>query len=219
MYRVAETFLTLQGEGHWTGRVAVFCRFAGCNLWTGKEADRHRAVCRFCDTDFSEQEAYGTAIELAERIKSLWPGGLENRMVVLTGGEPTLQVDRKLLIELHRRHFYVAVETNGTRKLPDAIDGQVFDWVCVSPKAGTVQRVQRADELKVVWPQPGLDLDRLADFPATHYWLSPMDVGHLIDIEEGDLLTEENTQAVIDYCLKHPQWRLNVQTHKKIGIR
>lgn len=228
-YEVTEVFLTLQGEGHWSGRVAVFCRFAGCNLWSGREDDRASALCTFCDTDFTPRLRYPDAASLVDAVEALWPvegsadslAGRAPRMVVLTGGEPTNQVDQALLAELHRRRFYVAVETNGTRRLPDMLRGDrhAYDWVCVSPKGQVRIRATEADELKVVFPQPGVDLDALADFPATHHWLSPMDVRHLADVEEADVMTEENHAAAVDYCLTHPQWRLNVQTHKQIGIR
>lgn len=202
MYLVNEVFYTLQGEGFWSGRPAVFCRFSRCNLWTGREEDRATAICRFCDTDFKA----GVRLEidgLLDAIVAEWPGGGEP-MVVFTGGEPALQLDKALINSLAWRNFYIAIETNGTMPLPDFID-----WVCVSPKAGARTVVKTGNELKVVWPQP-FDLDELqltTDFD--HYWLSPMDGPDLA----------ENTAIALDYVLANPRWRLNTQTHKTIGIR
>jgi 7-carboxy-7-deazaguanine synthase len=204
-YLVNDIFYTLQGEGFWTGRPAVFVRFARCNLWNGREEDRHRAVCQFCDTDFLKGERYDTN-KLLTTVTSLWPQPQQpnNKLVVLTGGEPTLQVDDELIRWLHLFGFYVAIETNGTRPLPKGLD-----WVCVSPKAGAPLHAERADELKVVWPQQELDMDNLVDFPADHRWISPMDGPNLA----------QNTQDAIEYVLRNPQWRLNVQTHKVIGVK
>jgi 7-carboxy-7-deazaguanine synthase len=205
MYLINEIFYTLQGEGYWTGRPAVFVRFARCNLWTGREEDRANAVCRFCDTDFAHGVRY-TWDDLLERVCVLWPSGMRSReaMVVLTGGEPSLQVDAQLIEGLQTCGFYVAMETNGTRQ----IDG-VPDWVCVSPKAGTELVVEGGEELKVVYPQTGVNLGELRRLNFGHFWLSPMDGPNLA----------ENTRAAVDYCLAHPQWRLNIQTHKAVGLR
>ena len=168
-YIVKELFATLQGEGGQMGRVAVFCRFAGCNLWSGREADRDSAVCRFCDTEFVGGTRHADAAALAEAIAATWPGG-DNRFVVFTGGEPMLQLDAPLLAEMRARGFKTAIETNGTL---DLVPG--LEWVCVSPKAGAPLRVTAGSELKVVYPQHALDLDALAALPFTHRWLSPMD--------------------------------------------
>jgi 7-carboxy-7-deazaguanine synthase len=208
-YAVKEVFKTLQGEGRNAGRAAVFCRFAGCNLWSGREADRADAVCRFCDTDFVGTDGSGggkfeTAQDLADAIAQEWGDGADNRLVVLTGGEPLLQVDETLLECLHAEKFEVAIETNGTLAAPAGID-----WICVSPKAGAPLVQTRGDELKLVYPQVGA---RPRDFEAldfAHFLLQPMDGPQIA----------ENTAAAIDYCMSHPRWRLSVQTHKAIGIR
>jgi 7-carboxy-7-deazaguanine synthase (Cx14CxxC type) len=208
-YAVKEVFKTLQGEGRNAGRAAVFCRFAGCNLWSGREADRADAVCRFCDTDFVGTDGSGggkfeTAQDLADAIAQEWGDGADNRLVVLTGGEPLLQVDEPLLECLHAEKFEVAIETNGTLAAPAGID-----WICVSPKAGAPLVQTRGDELKLVYPQVGA---RPRDFEAldfAHFLLQPMDGPQIA----------ENTAAAIDYCMNHPRWRLSVQTHKAIGIR
>lgn len=202
-YSVKEIFRTIQGEGAHAGRVAVFCRFAGCNLWSGREEDRATAICRFCDTDFVGGEKFAAAEELAARIEAEWGETLRARMVVVTGGEPTLQYDRALAYELRRRHFYVAIETNGT----NVIDVPT-DWICVSPKAGASLRQLEADELKVVFPQPGLDPATIA-IDARIRSIQPMDGAE----------RETNTAAAIAYCMAHPHWRLSVQTHKMVGIR
>jgi 7-carboxy-7-deazaguanine synthase (Cx14CxxC type) len=207
-YAVKEIFLTLQGEGGQAGRPAVFCRFAGCNLWSGREADRASAECRFCDTDFVGTDGAGGGrfadeIDLADAIEASWRGGPERRYVVFTGGEPLLQLDARLLGAIHARGFEAAVETNGTLEAPGGLD-----WICVSPKAGTALRQRSGDELKLVFPQDGLDpaeLDRL-DF--AQFWLQPMD----------GPARARNTEAAIAYCLAHPRWRLSLQTHKFIGI-
>jgi 7-carboxy-7-deazaguanine synthase len=210
-YQVREVFYTLQGEGAQSGRPAVFCRFAGCNLWSGREEDRTRAVCRFCDTQFVGTDGAGggrfdTAHHLAEHIESFWPhSDARHRFTVLTGGEPLLQVDEALTAELHRRGFQVAVETNGTLQAPHGLD-----WVCVSPKAGAEWVLRSGDELKLVFPQAGLMpqdvLREGADF--RHWWLQPMDGPELAC----------NTQQAVQYCLREPRWRLSLQTHKFIGI-
>ncbi len=208
-YQVKEIFYTLQGEGAQAGRPAVFCRFAGCNLWSGREADRATAVCKFCDTEFVGTD--GTlggkysAAELAQRIAAQWPAsGAGQRYVVLTGGEPLLQVDGELIAALHAQGFEIAVETNGTIAAPQGID-----WICVSPKAGA-DWVQRAgNELKVVWPQPALDFSELEAAEFTHRFLQPMD----------SVDKQRNTETCIALCLARPQWRLSLQTHKITGIR
>lgn len=208
MYQVKEIFLTLQGEGANAGRAAVFCRFAGCNLWSGREADRATADCRFCDTDFVGIDGIGggrfqTAKALSEAVLAHWGGGETGRFVVLTGGEPMLQVDAKLIDELHRLRFEVAIETNGTLAVPDTVD-----WICVSPKAGTTLRQRHGQELKLVYPQEGLDPADLMDLAFKHRFLQPMDGPDL----------ERNTAAAVAYCRAHPEWRLSLQTHKLIGI-
>ncbi|MEA2842271.1 MAG: 7-carboxy-7-deazaguanine synthase [Methylobacteriaceae bacterium] len=208
-YAVKEIFKTLQGEGRNSGRAAVFCRFAGCNLWSGREADRATATCQFCDTDFVGTDGSGggkfeTAEHLAAAIANEWGAGSNNRLVVLTGGEPLLQVDEPLLDRLHAEKFEIAIETNGTIEAPAGID-----WICVSPKAGAPLVQRRGDELKLVFPQ---DSAAPRDFEALdfdHFLLQPMD---------GPDITR-NTAAAIDYCMTHPRWRLSVQTHKAIGIR
>jgi 7-carboxy-7-deazaguanine synthase len=210
-YQIREVFYTLQGEGAQSGRPAVFCRFAGCNLWSGREADRSSAVCRFCDTQFVGTEGAGggrfdSAAALADHVESFWPRGqAQHRFTVLTGGEPLLQVDEALTGELHRRSFQIAVETNGTLPAPRGLD-----WICVSPKAGASWVLRNGDELKLVYPQVGLmpqDVVREgADF--RHWWLQPMD---------GPELTE-NTRRAVQYCMSEPRWRLSLQTHKLIGI-
>ena len=209
-YGVKEVFYTLQGEGANAGRPAVFCRFSGCNLWSGREEDRAQAACRFCDTDFVGTDGDGggkfsDAASLAAKIASFWPSqDAHHRFVVLTGGEPLLQVDAALIDALHGLHFEIAVETNGTVPAPAGID-----WLCVSPKFGT-QWVQRSgSELKVVWPQPGLDLDDLESARFTHRFLQPMDGS----------MRDSNLETCISQCLRRPAWKLSLQTHKITGIR
>jgi 7-carboxy-7-deazaguanine synthase len=203
-YAVKELFLTVQGEGANIGRVAVFIRFAGCNLWSGREEDRAKAVCRFCDTDFVGGERFASAGILADAAVAAWrtktPDG---GMVVLTGGEPLLQVDAALIAALKQRGFTIAVETNGTQPIPAPID-----WVCVSPKAGAPVALRRADELKLVYPQAGAPPEHFENFSASHHWLSPMDGPD----------RRANTEAAAAYCLGHPQWRLAIQAHKSWGL-
>jgi len=208
-YAVKEIFLTLQGEGAQAGHAAVFCRFAGCNLWNGLERDRAAAICRFCDTDFVGTDGDGggrfaAPDALAAAIEAKWHGGPNNRLVVLTGGEPLLQVDAGLTGALHARGFRIAVETNGTQPLPPGLD-----WVCVSPKAGAALILHAGDELKLVFPQPQADPALFAGLDFRHFMLQPMDGPDVA----------QNTQAAIAYCLAHPQWRLSVQTHKALGLR
>lgn len=208
-YTVKEIFYTLQGEGANAGQPAVFCRFAGCNLWTGREQDRADAVCRFCDTDFVGTDGenggkYATPEALAERIASLWPAGdSEHRFVVCTGGEPLLQLDEPLIDALHRSRFRIAIETNGTQPVPPGID-----WVCVSPKADAPLVVTRGHELKVVVPQARQSLAGYEALDFEHFYLQPMD----------GPLREANTRWAIDYCKQHPRWRLSMQTHKYLNI-
>jgi 7-carboxy-7-deazaguanine synthase len=224
VYTVKEIFYTLQGEGANTGTPAVFCRFAGCNLWSGREEDRAGATCNFCDTDFVGTDGPGggkfaTASELADAVASCWPGikGSDSfiapsikesdpfipRFVVCTGGEPLLQLDRALIDAFHARGFRVAVETNGTQSIPEGVD-----WVCVSPKATAPVVVERGHELKLVYPQRDAMPDRFEALAFEHFFLQPMD----------GPAREANTKAAIDYCLQHPRWRLSLQTHKIIGI-
>lgn len=207
-YAVKEIFLTLQGEGGQAGRPAVFCRFAGCNLWSGREQDRATAVCNFCDTEFVGMDGvgggrFGTADALADAVEAAWTGGPANRLTVLTGGEPLLQVDVALVDALHARGFAIALETNGTLVAPAGID-----WVCVSPKAQAPVVQTRGQELKLVFPQTGVDPARFEPMEFERFLLQPMDGPDRI----------ANTQAAIAYCLAHPRWRLSVQTHKYIGI-
>ncbi len=207
-YSVKEIFLTLQGEGGQAGRAAVFCRFAGCNLWSGREEDRAGAVCTFCDTDFVGTDGTGggkfsTAEALADAVQAAWGSGAEARLVVCTGGEPLLQLDGPLIDALHARGFAVAVETNGTIAAP-----QGLDWICVSPKADAALAQTRGAELKLVHPQPGVDPARFEGLAFERFFLQPMDGAEL----------QANTRAAIAYCLAHPRWRLSIQTHKVLGI-
>ena len=208
-YSVKEIFYTLQGEGANAGKAAVFCRFSGCNLWSGREEDRGTAACRFCDTDFIGVDRpsggkFDTPSGLAKAISRHWPhSNSENRFVVLTGGEPLLQIDTPLIEEVHARGFRIAVETNGTIDVPPEID-----WICVSPKSNSELRVRRGDEIKVVIPQPELDLAYLSGLPFTHRFVQPMD----------GPARGENTKLAVKWCLNNPQWRLSLQTHKVIGI-
>ncbi len=221
MYTVKELFYTLQGEGANAGRAAVFCRFSGCNLWTGREADRDRAVCRFCDTDFvgvgPDGGRFATAGELARAAVARWAAGAGRRpaedradgvrpLVVCTGGEPLLQLDAAAVEALHEAGFEVAVETNGTRPAPPGLD-----WLCVSPKAGAPLALTGGDELKLVYPQAEAEAqpERFAALTFSQFWLQPMDGPDLA----------ANTAAAVAYCLAHPRWRLSVQTHKLAGVR
>jgi 7-carboxy-7-deazaguanine synthase (Cx14CxxC type) len=209
-YQVKEIFYTLQGEGRQAGRAAVFCRFAGCNLWSGREADRASAVCRFCDTDFVGTEGIGggrfaDAAVLAAAVSAAWAGGTKGRCVVLTGGEPALQLDAALIDALHAEGFEIAIETNGSLPLPGGLD-----WVCVSPKAGAPWVQRHGQELKLVVPQEGLDPLRFeAEGEFDHWLVQPMD----------GPAREAHTAWAVQWCLDHPRWRLSTQTHKTIGIR
>lgn len=207
-YAVKEIFLTLQGEGGQAGQPAVFCRFAGCNLWSGREEDRAAAVCTFCDTDFVGMDGEGggrfaTADLLAQAVEAAWIGGPDDRLVVCTGGEPLLQLDPVLIEALHARGFRIAMETNGTLKAPPGID-----WICVSPKAQAQVVQTSGQELKLVYPQVGVDPASFEHLDFERFLLQPMDGPARV----------ENTQAAIAYCLAHPRWRLSVQTHKYLGI-
>lgn len=210
-YSVKELFHTLQGEGAQAGRAAVFCRFTGCNLWSGRESHRSAAVCKFCDTAFVGTDGDGggkfqTAKELVDAIEHAWPEGADPRRkyVVCTGGEPLLQTDSALIEELHRRAFTIAVETNGSLVAPPGID-----WICVSPKAAAPLNQTWGNELKLVFPQTHLEPNTLSGLPFDHFFLQPMD----------GPLRETNTRLAIEYCARHPQWRLSLQTHKILGIR
>jgi len=207
-YSVKEIYYTLQGEGVNAGRPAVFCRFAGCNLWSGLEEDRAEAQCSFCDTEFVGCDGPGggkfeTAIDLAQAIGACWPDGGENPFVVCTGGEPLLQIDEELIAALHGDYFEIAVETNGTQPAPRGLD-----WICVSPKAGCGLELTRGDEMKVVFPQAGLDLKDLESLRFRHFLIQPMDGPDI----------ERNTRLSLAYCSDHPRWRLSLQTHKLLGI-
>jgi 7-carboxy-7-deazaguanine synthase (Cx14CxxC type) len=209
MYTVKEIFYTLQGEGRQAGRAAVFCRFSGCNLWSGREEDRSKAVCQFCDTDFigtgPDGGKFATAAELAARIASEWPAGSGGTpYVVCTGGEPLLQLDSALIDALHAQGFEIAVETNGTIAAPAGID-----WICVSPKAGAPLLQTNGNELKLVYPQATQLPETVAHLQFDTFYLQPMDGPELA----------ANTRAAIAYCMAHPRWRLSVQTHKVVNIR
>ncbi|MFA5323692.1 MAG: 7-carboxy-7-deazaguanine synthase [Smithella sp.] len=211
-YFIKEIFYSIQGEGFYAGRPAVFCRFAGCNLWSGKEADREVSVCKFCDTDFvgydgQEGGVYKTEEELSVKIQRLWPennGKSARPFVVCTGGEPLLQIDARLLASLHERGFEVAVETNGTILPPEGID-----WICVSPKTGAQLLLNSGQELKLVFPQEGAEPEKYAMLIFQHYFLQPLDVPDL----------EINTRQTLEYVLSHPQWRLSLQLHKILNIK
>ena len=208
-YTVKEIYYTLQGEGGQAGRAAVFCRFTGCNLWTGREEDRSKAVCQFCDTDFIGTDGPGggkfaSADALAQAVLKHWPSGSGGKpLVVFTGGEPLLQLDEALVDALHAAGFEIAVETNGTQPAPEGLD-----WICVSPKADAELVLRRGTELKLVFPQSNAMPERFANLDFQHFFLQPMD----------GIEGRKNTQKAIAYCLQHPQWRLSIQTHKVIGI-
>jgi 7-carboxy-7-deazaguanine synthase len=205
---VKELFKTLQGEGAQAGRAAVFCRFTGCNLWSGREEDRSTAVCRFCDTDFVGSDGSGggrfpTAASLADAIAQAWGNDRDGRFVVFTGGEPLLQLDRELIDAVRSRGFFTAIETNGTLEAPAALD-----WICVSPKAGTSIRQTAGQELKLVFPQAGVSPEQFESLDFQNFFLQPMDGPELA----------RNTELAIQYCLAHPKWRISLQTHKLMGI-
>ena len=208
-YSIKTLYYTLQGEGFQTGRPAVFCRFSGCNLWSGLEKDRKNAICNFCDTEFVGTDGlnggkYPTAESVAEKAHTLWPAGMEGTpYVVCTGGEPLLQLDSKLIHAFHENGFEIGIETNGTIPVPDKLD-----WVCVSPKADAELIVKKGDELKIVYPQNGLDPSDYESLKFDHFSLQPMD----------GLNTQQTTRATLDYCMKHPQWNLSLQTHKLLNI-
>lgn len=209
-YAVKEIFYTLQGEGTNTGRPAVFCRFAGCNLWSGREDDRVSAICRFCDTDFVGTDGPGgsrfiTAADLAHAVAAAWPqvSSAARRLVVCTGGEPLLQLDEPLIELLHQAGFEVAIETNGTLPAPPGID-----WICVSPKADAELVLKCGDELKLIFPQAGADPASFESLDFRNFFLQPMD----------GPCRAENTRLAVGYCLRHPRWRLSLQTHKLLGI-
>jgi 7-carboxy-7-deazaguanine synthase (Cx14CxxC type) len=204
-YTVKEIYYTLQGEGANTGRPAVFLRFAGCNLWSGREEDRATAICQFCDTDFVGGTKYASAELLAAAVAGQWFGnGTSQRFVVITGGEPLLQLDRPLIGSLHALGFEIAIETNGTIDAPEGLD-----WICVSPKAGTALVQRSGDELKVVYPQPPLDPASFERLDFRWFFVQPMDGPDIA----------QNTELAARYCLEHPRWRLSLQTHKLLGIR
>lgn len=208
-YSVKEIFYTLQGEGRRIGKPAVFCRFAGCNLWSGREEDRAKSICQFCDTDFVGTDGslggkFETARDLAAMINALWPVGQGERYVVLTGGEPLLQVDSRLIVELHHLDFEVALETNGSMAAPEGID-----WLCVSPKANAPWLLRRGNELKLAYPQPDLLPDAISDCEFDHYLIQPIDGGDLA----------ANTRAAIAFCQANTRWNLSLQMHKVLGIR
>ena len=209
MYSIKETYFTIQGEGFHTGRSAVFVRFAGCNLWSGHEKDRAKAICKFCDTDFVGIDGPGggkfsTASKLADHILSKWPKETNtDPFVVCTGGEPLLQIDSELVEALHDNKFEIAIETNGTIKPPQGID-----WICVSPKAESDVLINKGDELKLVYPQEGAEPSKYEHLEFDYFSLQPMDSDQL----------EENTKKTIEYCNQHPLWRLSLQTHKFLGI-
>ena len=206
-YKVKEIYYTLQGEGAHSGRPAVFCRFSGCNLWSGREVDRPKAICQFCDTDFwgtdGENGGKYNAFDLAQKIKSLWPKDAADIYVVCTGGEPLLQLNQHLLDVFHEFDFIVAIETNGTLEPPQGID-----WICLSPKANTELIIQAGDELKLVFPQPGAEPERYEHLAFNHFFLQPMDGPEI----------EQNTQLTLSYCLENPKWHLSLQTHKLLNI-
>jgi 7-carboxy-7-deazaguanine synthase (Cx14CxxC type) len=208
VYAVKEIFYSLQGEGANAGRPAVFCRFSGCNLWTGREADRGSAVCQFCDTDFvgigSDGGKFTTADALGDAVAARWPEDAGYRFVICTGGEPLLQLDAAAIDAFHARGFSVAIETNGTIQVPPGVD-----WICVSPKAGAPLAVTSGDELKLVFPQPALPPAECEALDFGRFYLQPMDGPRLAD----------NTREAVAYCLAHPRWRLSLQTHKQLGVR
>ncbi|BBP46389.1 7-carboxy-7-deazaguanine synthase [Thiosulfatimonas sediminis] len=210
-YSIKEVFFSLQGEGFHAGRPAIFCRFSNCNLWTGREEDRAKAVCQFCDTDFIGTDGqnggrFKTPKALVTHLLQFWPSKDVHPFVILTGGEPLLQVDSALIEALHAVHFEIALETNGTKVAPDGID-----WICMSPKANTDILLTKGDELKLVYPQPMLMPHQVEHLEFAYFYLQPM-------ADTNTNLNQQHTQMALDYCLKHPQWNLSLQTHKFLGI-
>ena len=209
-YAVKEIFLTLQGEGVHAGRRAVFLRFSGCNLWTGREVDRANAICQFCDTDFvgmdGENGGRYDAAALATKVAEMWGEGADNRYVVITGGEPMLQVDDAIVDALHAQGFMIAIESNGTIAVHPGID-----WVCISPKAGSEVNQQTGDELKLVWPQPGSDVEAMEKWQFRHFLIQPMDMG-------DDILNASGVSAATGFVMERPKWRLSLQNHKILGL-
>lgn len=207
-YKIKEIYYTLQGEGYYTGQAAVFCRFTGCNLWTGREKDRISAICQFCDTDFvgmdGELGGKYEAKELVEQIRSLWPDSDQPCFVVFTGGEPALQMDEKLVKTLHEANCFIAIESNGTISLPKGID-----WVCISPKAGSELVVRSGNELKLVYPQRTMLPELFESWDFDHFYLQPMD----------NEAVEEHTEQAVKYIRSNPKWKLSIQTHKILGIQ
>ena len=211
-YSLKEVFYSLQGEGVHSGRPAIFCRLSNCNLWTGREEDRAKAVCQFCDTDFIGTDGqnggrFATAYDLAKHLKDFWPEkSVQHPFVVLTGGEPLLQVDDTLVNALHEADFEIAIETNGTKTAPNGID-----WICMSPKANAPIILDKGDELKLVYPQPELMPEKVAHLEFEHFFIQPMD-------DPDQIITQQNIKQAIQYCLANPQWQLSLQTHKMLGI-
>tara|TARA_R110001606_G_scaffold3277_1_gene14358 strand:- start:9401 stop:10051 length:651 start_codon:yes stop_codon:yes gene_type:complete len=215
MYSIKEAFYSLQGEGAHAGRPALFCRFTGCNLWSGSEKTRTTSECQFCDTDFIGTNGqhggkFKTAEQLRTHIDVLWPGGQGHKYVVFTGGEPALQLDDELIVEMKQHGYTIAIETNGTMALPDGID-----WICVSPKTAKPLVVTKGDELKLVYPQSHISPDYFETLDFSHFYLQPMDQSHLTTDQIPLIDTQ---QATLHYCLSHPRWRLSLQTHKMLNI-
>lgn len=208
MYSVKEIYYTIQGEGFHTGRPAVFCRFSGCNLWSGREEDRSKAICQFCDTNFwgtdGENGGKYTREELVDVIRNLYPKDQPNPYVVCTGGEPALQLDEELVTSIQKKGFEVAIETNGTQELPPSLD-----WVCMSPKANTDIVVKKGDELKIIVPQKGIEPKEFENLDFTHYYVQAM---------ESDQW-DENVQHAVKFVMANPKWKLSVQTHKYLGVK
>lgn len=209
-YKIKEMYYTLQGEGAHSGRPAIFCRFSGCNLWSGREEDRHKAICQFCDTDFWGIDGvnggrFATAEDLAKAVASLWPTSLDvgQPYVVCTGGEPLLQLDQAAVDAFHAIGLEVGIETNGTQEAPKGID-----WICMSPKANTTLKLKKGNELKLIYPQAGAEPEKYEQLDFEHFYLQPMDSPE----------AEKNTKLTLEYCLEHPQWHLSLQTHKMLNI-
>ena len=210
-YSIKEVFYSLQGEGFHAGRPAIFCRFSNCNLWTGREEDRAKAICQFCDTDFIGTDGqnggrFKTADDLVQHLLQFWPDSKVHPFVILTGGEPLMQVDETLTTAMHAAHFEIAVETNGTKPAPAGLD-----WICVSPKANTEIVLTKGDELKLVYPQPTMMPKQVEDLDFDYFYLQPM-------ADTNTNLNQKHTKMALEYCLKHPKWNLSLQTHKFLGI-